>query len=1551
MNTLVDTANRWGQGLVELVGPLFVQSSLLIAALLALDYALRRHVRAVVRYALWLLVLVKLVLPPSFALPTGLGYWLPAKPPTPQPVFKPGAVSVRYTDAPVPVPQPATQPTVLPSPRLDRQAVMMLGWLAGCVVLLGFLVHRSGVVRRRVAQAEDAPDDLQQLLEGCRRQMALRARVRLKLMDHSWSPAVCGPWRPVILLPRSLVDKLSVPQLRAVLLHELAHVQRGDVWVNYAQTLLQIVYWWHPLVWLANAHIRRVREEAVDELVLVALGRESDTYPSTLIEVAKVALARPLLSLGLVGILESKSSLKRRVHRLLNQPAPRSSRLSFASLSLCVVLGAVLLPMARGQRRPALSPASSPLAVATNRVTATTARTDHGEAEPVQAAQAFDWAGVSYAAKGPPDGLSWMTVLPGETNRTALAAFDWLLGELESVNRDIRVGQEELDQLEKELGIPAERLASSEELAAADEARQRTLAAAKRRLMQTELLRVLLQDKIWKTLEPAEALKDASVTAQSVATRLIDVRRKAEAARRRADAWRAKDGGSPNWPAGSSEGLLAQIPRKHRAYAQAELESGSLAGVANAVEVLFSKLAERVNSPLQLQRARDYFAELLLRNAQRYPKVKAAWEKIAQLEAEQPAPSASLTVLTVTVTAKEPFLYFDSRAVTLEDLKKEFEQAVAKHSDVALSIRADTDAPFAQIVKVMDAAKASGIRTVHAVAQRAAAPARVLTVEVSATEPFFHLAGRVVTLAELKGEFAKAAASNPDIAVVIRADNRVAFDRLTQITEAAREANINRVSFRSLRSDAPLENPPSQPQSRGDKAPLLGDLPLLGRFFKQESTEAESSVELPEPAAGGSSKASGEQLYTRVFNLDTNTLAETFKHGTSSSNGGPQEPLWDGRSETLIEALRLYLTTAGVDLQSPKSIFFGERTGKLLVRATAQDLEIVGHALTVLTAPPHQPTDQTGPAKDLTHLGAAPRDGGTRPRGHDRPSTEPARDGDESQPPPGLAKPLAGPAKLDEAPSGETDNATNLFTRRFKVDPESLIQSMAEVVAEGFRSAGHEEGHEDDERIATEKLRDFLIAAGADLTTPGKSMFLSRARGLLVRASAQDLEIVEEALQALDTPPPQTTNQARAAEALGRREAPAARAEKRDEARGGQPVSPGAPRTESGAPRIPPQPIARKAARNQSGKPDAENAKSLFTRRFKVDPNTFLQGLEKQFGGQESGVTPFDASNLATVTQEYIRACLAKEGLQLKPPAFCFYNDRTGILLVRATANDLELIEQVVQQVNKAPPQVTIETRIAEIPDEVAAQLLMIPFVMIPFAEAPNEPWPFGADETGVNPIVALAQTNKNVRVDSSRPKLQMGFLTEPQEKQLRRAMEQQAGVEVLAAPRVTTLSARQAQIQVLSFVNVITGVQVPSTEANYVTEQVKIGPLLDVTPIVQADGVTIELLTLLELTEFLGYDEGPPGLKGQPLPRFRVRELGARAKVKDGQTLVLVSEPFEGSGKRKDQVPVLGDLPLPSLRVRPLRSNSGMRPQRRLVLLLTPTITDPAGNRVHPPE
>ncbi|HNQ91057.1 MAG TPA: hypothetical protein PKM73_20785 [Verrucomicrobiota bacterium] len=137
-------------------------------------------------------------------------------------------------------------------------------------------------------------------------------------------------------------------------------------------------------------------------------------------------------------------------------------------------------------------------------------------------------------------------------------------------------------------------------------------------------------------------------------------------------------------------------------------------------------------------------------------------------------------------------------------------------------------------------------------------------------------------------------------------------------------------------------------------------------------------------------------------------------------------------------------------------------------------------------------------------------------------------------------------------------------------------------------------------------------------------------------------------------------------------------------------------------------------------------------------------------------------------------------------------------------------------------------------------------------------------------------------------------------------------------------------------------------------TVPMPLGPTLDVLPHVSADGFTIQLNLTPTVTEFLGYEPNPftaqVGDISQeyPLPHFRVRQVTTTAVVWDGQTVVLGGLIAEKVAKIKDKVPVLGDLPLVG---RLFRSEGSASKKKNLIVFVTPTIIDAAGNRIHPED
>jgi general secretion pathway protein D len=397
-----------------------------------------------------------------------------------------------------------------------------------------------------------------------------------------------------------------------------------------------------------------------------------------------------------------------------------------------------------------------------------------------------------------------------------------------------------------------------------------------------------------------------------------------------------------------------------------------------------------------------------------------------------------------------------------------------------------------------------------------------------------------------------------------------------------------------------------------------------------------------------------------------------------------------------------------------------------------------------------------------------------------------------------------------------------------------------------------------------------------------------------------------------------------------------------------------------------------------------------------------------QGGAGGGGLRSVTRTNDMVTVQSFVRQFFLTLGVDLNPPKTIFFNDREGTLLVHASLADLDLIEAGVQVLNIEPPQVNIKTRFVEVSQNDTRALgfdwYLGNFLMNnnsigvqggtapAFNGAPSTANPSGAFPTaGAGPsttdqILTPGLRNTISAGGGAVPAIATlsGILTDPQFRVVLHALEQRDGADLLNEASVTTVSGRQTQVQVVDLQTIVIGTSLNQTGAggtgalgglggtaggvvastiNYPTITLPFGPTLDVIPYVSADGYTIQMTLIPSYTEFLGYDD--PGafvpqaqsassgvggvaqaLSAQlPLPHFRVRQVTTSVVVWDGQTVVLGGLIAENVTKLKDKVPVLGDLPVVG---RLFRSESSQTKKKNLMIFVTPTILDPAGNREH---
>jgi hypothetical protein len=165
------------------------------------DFLLRRKLRASVRHALWLVVLVKLLLPPTLALPTGLAWWLrPGE--APPAVVQAREVVITYPDNVIPFHRPVIPVTfVPPAPHLSVQAWIFVFASAISTTLLARLLTRWIQISRTVRQAIELGDSIPAVLEEARGIIPLNSRVCVRTTKKKMSPAKCRPLFAACFVP------------------------------------------------------------------------------------------------------------------------------------------------------------------------------------------------------------------------------------------------------------------------------------------------------------------------------------------------------------------------------------------------------------------------------------------------------------------------------------------------------------------------------------------------------------------------------------------------------------------------------------------------------------------------------------------------------------------------------------------------------------------------------------------------------------------------------------------------------------------------------------------------------------------------------------------------------------------------------------------------------------------------------------------------------------------------------------------------------------------------------------------------------------------------------------------------------------------------------------------------------------------------------------------------------------------------------------------------------------------------------------------------------
>lgn len=327
------------------------------AAAWLLTLALRRS-SAAARHMVWTCAIVAALLTPlllrlptsPIVLPAAFAPWTPS--PAADPPVRPSAPDSAPIGGLV-TPAGSIASDAAKPPRITFVSAVVVLWGVGAGLVL--LWVGSGMIAtarlRRIGTRSTA-----RWTEEARAVAAAMGVRRVTFLERAGGamPFVCGIVSPLVVMPAA-ASSWSSERLRAVLLHELAHVRRHDCLAQLLARVACALYWFHPLVWLAAHRLRVERERACDDIVLTSGVRGSE-YGDHLVDIAKAAVS-PVAGFAAGGVaMAHRRRLEERLVFILDphviRTSPLSARLIVTAFGVLALGGASLRVEAQAPAPP-----------------------------------------------------------------------------------------------------------------------------------------------------------------------------------------------------------------------------------------------------------------------------------------------------------------------------------------------------------------------------------------------------------------------------------------------------------------------------------------------------------------------------------------------------------------------------------------------------------------------------------------------------------------------------------------------------------------------------------------------------------------------------------------------------------------------------------------------------------------------------------------------------------------------------------------------------------------------------------------------------------------------------------------------------------------------------------------------------------------------------------------------------------------------------------------------------------------------------------------------
>lgn len=338
--------------MAETILLLLLENSILFSVLFGGIWLLKRIFRmgmsARLHYLIWVVVVIKLLVPFSVSVPWSPGVLLAeAAQQWPQETVEKAAFNTQTPDIEpndMTVQSGDTQERSLALPaQFDWTSAVLYLWLGGTAAYMVWLGIKWSQLRKAIRRSRLAvPEHMSQVFLCCKKAIGIRKEVCVMMQDVLHVPAATGLVHPVVLIPAHCAQ--NTERLEHVFMHELMHIKRSDIAVIWGLNILRALYWFNPLVWVCFQRIQRDMEADCDSMALAAMGTHKlSDYIDTILYFSKKD--RPVSLQAAMSLNDGCTQMK---HRIRSMFLKKKTKAPVKAAVLCLAMAMVTAAFTSG---------------------------------------------------------------------------------------------------------------------------------------------------------------------------------------------------------------------------------------------------------------------------------------------------------------------------------------------------------------------------------------------------------------------------------------------------------------------------------------------------------------------------------------------------------------------------------------------------------------------------------------------------------------------------------------------------------------------------------------------------------------------------------------------------------------------------------------------------------------------------------------------------------------------------------------------------------------------------------------------------------------------------------------------------------------------------------------------------------------------------------------------------------------------------------------------------------------------------------------------------